>query len=101
MKWGRNDPCPCGSGKKYKDCCRENRVADFLRHKWQRLAQDLQDKLLNYAEEERFIPDSEEAFQVYLDIVAEDLFEPLEEPVFVSFIDWFIHDYTLPSQGRG
>jgi len=88
MKWGRNDPCPCGSGKKYKDCCRENRVADFLRHKWQRLAQDLQDKLLNYAEEERFIPDSEEAFQVYLDIVAEDLFEPLEEPVFVSFIDW-------------
>jgi ribonucleoside-diphosphate reductase alpha chain len=20
---GRNDPCPCGSGKKYKDCCRE------------------------------------------------------------------------------
>ena len=20
-KVGRNDPCPCGSGKKYKDCC--------------------------------------------------------------------------------
>ncbi len=20
---GRNDPCPCGSGKKYKKCCRE------------------------------------------------------------------------------
>ena len=19
---GRNDPCPCGSGKKYKKCCR-------------------------------------------------------------------------------
>lgn len=19
---GRNDPCPCGSGKKYKHCCR-------------------------------------------------------------------------------
>ncbi len=25
MKVGRNDPCPCGSGKKYKKCCgREN-----------------------------------------------------------------------------
>ena len=24
-KVGRNDPCPCGSGKKYKNCClREN-----------------------------------------------------------------------------
>lgn len=21
MKVGRNDPCPCGSGKKYKFCC--------------------------------------------------------------------------------
>jgi len=20
-KIGRNDPCPCGSGKKYKHCC--------------------------------------------------------------------------------
>ena len=23
MKIGRNDPCPCGSGKKYKHCCYE------------------------------------------------------------------------------
>lgn len=21
MKIGRNEPCPCGSGKKYKQCC--------------------------------------------------------------------------------
>jgi len=21
LKLGRNDPCPCGSGKKYKKCC--------------------------------------------------------------------------------
>jgi len=21
MKTGRNEPCPCGSGKKYKNCC--------------------------------------------------------------------------------
>ena len=23
-KVGRNDPCPCGSGKKYKNCCGRN-----------------------------------------------------------------------------
>ena len=23
-KTGRNDPCPCGSGKKYKQCCLKN-----------------------------------------------------------------------------
>jgi SWIM/SEC-C metal-binding protein len=23
QKVGRNEPCPCGSGKKYKNCCSE------------------------------------------------------------------------------
>jgi len=27
-KVGRNDPCPCGSGKKYKKCCGLNETAD-------------------------------------------------------------------------
>ncbi len=26
MKVGRNDPCSCGSGKKYKKCCLRNVV---------------------------------------------------------------------------
>ena len=24
VKIGRNEPCPCGSGKKYKNCCGRN-----------------------------------------------------------------------------
>jgi hypothetical protein len=29
-KIGRNDPCPCGSGKKYKKCCGiENKQRQF------------------------------------------------------------------------
>lgn len=24
VKIGRNEPCPCGSGKKYKKCCLQN-----------------------------------------------------------------------------
>jgi hypothetical protein len=28
-KIGRNDPCPCGSGKKYKQCCLSNTVLAF------------------------------------------------------------------------
>lgn len=28
-KVGRNDPCPCGSGKKYKKCCGDNKVDMF------------------------------------------------------------------------
>ena len=26
-KIGRNDPCPCGSGKKYKQCCLNSAAA--------------------------------------------------------------------------
>ena len=29
-KIGRNGPCPCGSGKKYKKCCLKNAVAEHL-----------------------------------------------------------------------
>ncbi|MDK4571636.1 SEC-C metal-binding domain-containing protein, partial [Kingella kingae] len=25
QKIGRNDPCPCGSGRKYKRCCLNNK----------------------------------------------------------------------------
>ncbi len=25
-KIGRNDPCPCGSGKKYKKCCLQKKT---------------------------------------------------------------------------
>ena len=28
QKVGRNDPCPCGSGKKYKACCGKNQPAE-------------------------------------------------------------------------
>ncbi len=26
VKIGRNDPCPCGSGKKYKRCCMKKKA---------------------------------------------------------------------------
>lgn len=33
MKTGRNDPCPCGSGRKYKHCCMRAKVATPLSQK--------------------------------------------------------------------
>ncbi len=29
-KVGRNDPCPCGSGKKFKKCCANKKVNGWL-----------------------------------------------------------------------
>jgi hypothetical protein len=34
---GRNDPCPCGSGKKYKKCClNETKVVSAEEFHYQR-----------------------------------------------------------------
>ena len=47
-KTGRNNPCPCGSGKKYKHCCLEkDRAAEFAPAIAQRVA--LQDQKANQA----------------------------------------------------
>lgn len=32
MKIGRNDPCPCGSGKKYKKCCIDKLTEEIIMH---------------------------------------------------------------------
>lgn len=32
-KIGRNDPCPCGSGKKYKNCCQQTGEYEKLKEK--------------------------------------------------------------------
>lgn len=39
-KPGRNDPCPCGSGRKYKDCCLPREQVARLEQQFLREAQD-------------------------------------------------------------
>ena len=49
-KVGRNDPCPCGSGRKYKKCCQESfDVKDFNYRRWRRVEADLISELFAYA----------------------------------------------------
>ena len=38
-KAGRNDPCPCGSGKKYKKCCwQKDNAAGMQKHNVKQLS---------------------------------------------------------------
>jgi tetratricopeptide (TPR) repeat protein len=54
-KPGRNDPCPCGSGKKYKHCCLErDRTAELAPAVRQRVA--LQDQKANQAAQRKDYP---------------------------------------------
>lgn len=46
MKVGRNDPCPCGSGRKYKQCCMARNVTPAEDLDYRRLS-DVYNKLLD------------------------------------------------------
>lgn len=50
---GRNDPCPCGSGQKYKKCClikSSPDPSDFKKKRWSLISRGLVDKLLKHIE---------------------------------------------------
>lgn len=53
MKTGRNEPCPCGSGKKYKQCClnKEKPPVDLLWYRLNSAHDSLIEKLMAFAEE--------------------------------------------------
>jgi tetratricopeptide (TPR) repeat protein len=60
-KVGRNDPCPCGSGKKYKRCCME-------KHEQARRNaphEQLDDSEQRHREQERLVDRIEKAFGLY------------------------------------
>jgi len=104
MKPNRNDPCPCGSGRKYKQCCLAAAISasespDQLA--WTRLRRVFE----GYpARMHRFIdqtygPDAiDEAWSEFtLDTSDEDdaqiLFDP-ETPHLQLFMPWFFHCWT-------
>ena len=96
MKVGRNDPCPCGSGKKYKKCClgKKDVSVDLL---WRRLGEAhdrLAERLMSHAAkvfgEEAFSLAMEEFFcwpddeETLLDV------EPHEQ----LFFPWFLFEWV-------
>ena len=44
-KIGRNDPCPCGSGKKYKHCRLGKEKQEDTRNLAQQVREEIEDKM--------------------------------------------------------
>jgi hypothetical protein len=69
---GRNDPCPCGSGKKYKQCClRAHEVDDGLRIRLRTAEGALVPVLLTYAVQEfgeEFVDEAWDEFFLWTDV---------------------------------
>ena len=98
MRVGRNELCPCGSGKKYKKCCLESEPVRYTRED-RAVARQL---LAEYVTEHLGEEDDEALDDLWLPL--EDLDEDLE-PHFSAMSeqlgdDWFGFDRPLADGGR-
>lgn len=96
-KIGRNDPCPCGSGKKYKSCCMaRDKAAQAERVAWERAAQNMRVALIGFAKEKEFISDVAASLGLFWqDRYAADTIHLMNVDESLRFFDWFAQDYTL------
>ena len=99
-KIGRNDPCPCGSGKKYKLCCLKKRQKETSDTKQQEVeANHLFGRIVEMVQSSQAV-DFTSALDLYWDgkFSPHDLQEMDREDT-LRFIDWYAFDYRM-STGR-
>ncbi len=96
-KPGRNDPCPCGSGKKYKRCCLAQQVAPVASLNWQKMRKtegELVHILLKHVD--RFygseaIAEAWDEFSLWNDLPMDPESEPELDTI---FLPWFVFNWT-------
>jgi len=95
MKLGRNDPCPCGSGKKYKHCClnagtaQAAAPADLTWRRMRGLLDGIPDEMLRFTAQAYGPSAVHEAWDEFtgLDTLEFDSNTPLMQ----LFMPWFFH----------
>src|SRR5512139_2815666 len=99
-KVGRNDPCPCGSGKKYKKCCLEKSFTQI--GKEESIRQSLVQELLRHFAQRFYNERYKDALAIYWDDSnpAEFLKEDALEHAEVNFWEWVIHDWIDEGSGK-
>ncbi len=96
MKIGRNEPCPCGSGEKYKKCCLdklEDKLTEYRRLLGREQA--IKDKLTKWATQNLELNEYSQYFngKLFQEIVEEEMKEGEEGgeesgSKLVEFFDW-------------
>jgi len=99
-KVGRNDLCPCGSGKKYKKCCLEKSFTQI--GKEESIRQSLVQELLRHFAQRFYNDRYKDALAIFWNDSnpAEFLKEDALEHAEVNFWDWVIHDWTDEDGGK-
>jgi hypothetical protein len=98
---GRNDNCPCGSGKKYKKCCLANLHLSSDDLAWQRIHNmhlKLVRKLMEFTAKTYGLIGYDEAWDEFNQWKNEESFDP-ESPLHPMFGPWmFYHWSPLPAE---
>lgn len=99
---GRNDPCPCGSGKKYKNCClRQKRVEASRRTNLSGQEATLFGELVRFILQPRFAGELLEATAVFWrGRYPAEVLRTLEEHEQRRFLEWFIFDRPFGEERR-
>lgn len=94
---GRNDPCPCGSGKKYKNCClKKDRAKRIRESAWRREEQVTLDKLIAFAQRPAFRAQIVVAFNLFWNgNYGVEGWNALDNDENGRFLDWYVQDYRL------
>ncbi len=97
-KVGRNEDCPCGSGKKYKKCCLKvaevEQVEKLPYQQMLDLEQKIVPKLVQFADKTFGEDALDDAWNVFVDDGDEQPFEN-EDPINVVFVPWFLYSWNL------
>ncbi|MCC7079826.1 MAG: SEC-C domain-containing protein [Burkholderiales bacterium] len=98
MKLGRNDPCHCGSGKKYKHCCllagaiSAAAPADLVWRRLRGLLDGYASRMIRFIDAAYGPCALEEAWDEF--VLDRDIeFEP-EAPLMQLFMPWFFHSWS-------
>lgn len=96
MKPGRNDPCPCGSGRKYKHCCLSKAETlapeEMTWRRVRRATEKLGAGLLREAERHFGSAAIDEAWEEFHGFENDEPFDD-QSPYLSLFFAWFLHDW--------
>lgn len=94
-KIGRNDPCPCGSGKKYKKCCLASADASDFQFRWFRQVHaELISKIIEFASDEFKTPLIQAAWMEFNEEETLGPYDPADS-MNVLFMPWFLFNWTI------
>ena len=102
MKAGRNDPCPCGSGSKYKNCClTKDRAARLRSMAWREDEQSTLQRLLAFSQRDDFGSQIAVAFNLFWNgSYGSAGAEALERDEVGRFLEWYAFDYHMEGSGK-